>query len=117
MRTIAIALFATALGAQTTHTVRPDTNWNTLDHRHPVVQRIKPGDIVITKTLDASGYDDKDTPRAASSNPVVGPFYIEGAEPGDALVVHFRKIRLNRATAFSNYRLGTFSVLPDAIAG
>jgi acetamidase/formamidase len=99
----------------TTYRFTPDTNWNTLDHRHPVARRIKPGDVVITKTLDASGYDDRDVQRAASGNPMVGPFYVEGAEPGDALVVHFRRIRVNRPTAWSLYRLGTFALLPDAI--
>src|SRR5439155_5770335 len=61
------------------------------------------------------GYDDKDVQRALSGNPMVGPFYIEGAEPGDAIVVHFRRIRTNRPTAWSYYRLGTFSLLPDAV--
>jgi acetamidase/formamidase len=98
-----------------TYSVKPDTFWNTLDHRHPVVKRIKPGDVVVTKTLDASGYDDHDVPRAATGNPMVGPFYVEGAEPGDALVVHFRRIRLNRTTGWSYYRLGTFALLPDAV--
>ena len=115
---LAIALVAsTSVGAQApvTHRVTPDTNWNTLDHRHPVVRRIRPGDIVVTKTLDASGYDDKDVQRAQSSNPMVGPFFIEGAEPGDAIVVTFRRIRMNRPTAWSFYRLGGFALLPDAI--
>src|SRR6185503_14067879 len=98
-----------------TYRVSPDTFWNTLDHRHPVVKRIKPGDIVITKTLDASGFDDKDVQRAQGSNPMVGPFYIEGAEPGDAIIVRFRRIRMNRATGYSSYRLGTFAQLPDAV--
>jgi amidase len=98
-----------------THRITPDTFWNTLDRRHPVVQRIRPGDVVVTKTLDASGYDDKDVRRAASGNPMVGPFFVEGAEPGDALVIRFRRIRMNRPTAWSYYRLGTFSLTPDAI--
>jgi len=98
-----------------TYRITPDTFWNTLDHRHPVVKRIRPGDVVATKTLDASGYDDKEVRRAASSNPMVGPFYVEGAEPGDALVVHFRRVRLNRSTGWSYYRLGTFALLPDAV--
>ncbi len=97
--------------------ITADTFWNTLDHRHAVVQRIKPGDVVATKTIDASGYDEHDVRRAASGNPMVGPIYIEGAEPGDALVIHFRKIRMNRPTAWSYYRLGTFSLLPDAVEG
>ena len=114
---ISVAIGVAPLQAQSasTYRVKPDTFWNTLDHRHPIVQRIKPGDLVVTKTLDASGYDDKDVPRAASGNPMVGPFYVEGAEPGDALVIHFRRIRLNRPTAWSYYRLGTFSLLPDAV--
>src|SRR5690349_15725916 len=92
------ALVATNARGQSpaTYRVTPDTNWNTLDHRHPVVKRIKPGDIVITKTLDASGFDEKNVQRAAGSNPMVGPFYVEGAEPGDAIAVHFRRMRLNR---------------------
>ena len=110
-----LGALASTAAAQTTHRVTPDTNWNTLDRRHPVVKRIRPGDIVITKTLDASGYDDKDVQRAQSSNPMVGPFFIEGAEPGDAIVVHFRKIRLNRPTAWSFYRLGGFALTPAAI--
>jgi acetamidase/formamidase len=35
------------------------------------------------------------------SNPLVGPVYVEGAEPGDALAVHIEKIALNRNTAWS----------------
>jgi acetamidase/formamidase len=106
---------ASAAQAPTVHRVVADTFWNTLDHRHPVVRRIRPGDIVVTKTIDASGYDDHEKQRAASGNPMVGPFYIEGAEPGDALVVHFRRIRLNRTTAWSYWRLGVFALTPDAV--
>ena len=115
---LSLALAATGAHAQAvaiTHRVTPDTNWNTLDHRHPVVQRIKPGDVVITKTLDASGFDEHDVQRAAASNPMIGPFFIEGAEPGDAIAVHFRRVRLNRPTAWSFYRIGTFALLPDAV--
>src|SRR3954470_1727835 len=112
-----IGLIAASANGQSpaTHRVTPDTNWNTLDHRHPVVRRIKPGDIVITKTLDASGYDEKNIQHAAPSNPMVGPFHVEGAEPGDAIAVRFRRIRLNRPMAYSSYRLGTFALLPDAV--
>lgn len=101
--------------AQSVLHVTPDTFWNTLDHRHPVVKRIRPGDVVATKTLDASGYDEHERQRAAASNPMVGPFYVEGAEAGDALVIHFRRIRLNRTTGYSSYRLGTFALTPDAV--
>jgi amidase len=112
-----IALGATITEAQTIHRVMPDTFWNTLWRGHPVVARIKPGDVVITKTLDAGARDERNVLRAAPSNPMVGPIYIEGAEPGDAIAVNFRKIRPNRGTAWSFYRLGLFSLTPGSIEG
>lgn len=59
--------------------------------------QIKPGTIVSTSTLDCfSGLLTKDDPRSVSEqlnwqfiNPQTGPFYVEGAEPGDTLAVHF----------------------------
>ncbi|MEX2154293.1 MAG: acetamidase/formamidase family protein [Gemmatimonadaceae bacterium] len=108
-----------SLSAQQTaiHRVAPDTFWNTLWRGHPVVARIKPGDIVITKTLDAGARDERNVLRAQPFNPMVGPIYIEGAEPGDAIAVNIRKIRPNRGTAWSFYRLGAFALTPAMIEG
>ena len=39
-------------------------------------------------------------PRAPRGNPLTGPFYVEGAMPGDTLVVHLDRVRTNRATAY-----------------
>jgi amidase len=99
------------------HRIAPDTFWNTLWRGHPVVARIKPGDVVITRTLDAGGRDERNVVRAQPSNPMVGPIYIEGAEPGDAIAISFRKIRPNRGTAWSFYRLGRFSLEPAMVEG
>ena len=98
-----------------TSIAKPDTFWNTLDHRHPVAARIKPSDVIMTNLLDASGYDSLDVKRAQSSNPMFGPVFVEGAEPGDAVAIQFNKIRPSRTTAWSFYRLGTFALLPDAV--
>ena len=72
-------------------------------HAHPPVLRIKPGDSVVTSTRDASNdafaTSDKTLfPKLDLSrvNPQTGPFFIEGAEPGDMLVVHIDKIDFNR---------------------
>ena len=72
-------------------------------HSHPPVLRIKPGDSVVTSTRDASNdvYTTGDKtlfPKLDLSkvNPQTGPFFIEGAEPGDTLVVHIDKIDFNR---------------------
>lgn len=110
---------ASTVGAQApvVHRVAPDTFWNTLWRGHPIVARVKPGDVVITKTLDAGARDHNNVQRAQSSNPMVGPIYIEGAEPGDAIAINFRKIRPNRGTAWSYYRLGLFSLTPGSVEG
>jgi acetamidase/formamidase len=55
------------------------------------VARLKSGDILETNTLDAFGnaiQKPTDTLRMVKGdNPLTGPFFVEGAEPGDTLVV------------------------------
>src|SRR5690349_1290901 len=82
---------------------------NTFSRAHKPLARIRPGETVVTKTIDASGYDDNGTVRGVRPNPLTGPFYVEGAEPGDALVVRFTRVRMNRNWGFSSYRLGLYS--------
>ena len=57
----------------------------------PPVARLKPGDILDTNTLDCFGNVIKKPGDTLSmvkgDNPLTGPFYIEGAEPGDTLAV------------------------------
>ena len=63
---------------------------------------INPGDTVKTWSVDAGGTDPKGVHRTSGGNPLTGPFYVEGAIPGDTLVVHFNRIRLNRDSAISS---------------
>ena len=63
---------------------------------------INPGDTVKTWSVDAGGTDPKGVRRTSGGNPLTGPFYIEGAMPGDTLAVRFIRIRLNRDTAISS---------------
>lgn len=67
----------------------------------PVLQ-IAPGDTVHTTTVDAGGTDEHGVKRGLGGNPETGPFYVETAWPGDMLVVHFNRIRLNRDYAISD---------------
>jgi amidase len=97
--------------------ILPQAYYNTFSHAHAVLARIRPGNPVSTKTLDASGRDEKGVVRAGPPNPLTGPFYVEGAEPGDALAVRFTRVRLNRNWGFSNYRLGLYSLTPESIEG
>lgn len=80
-----------------------DTVYFTYCYAHPVAARIKPGDTVSTRTRDASNdafspSDKTVAPKLdlTKVNPQTGPFYVEGAEPGDTLKVHLDKISLNR---------------------
>src|SRR6185295_8799820 len=89
--------------------------YNSFDHRHAVLKRVKPGDSVVTKTLDAAGYDDKGKKAGERSNPLTGPFFIEGAEPGDAIAITFTRMRLNRNYGWTAYRLGLYAINPEMV--
>ncbi len=67
----------------------------------PPVMHIFPGDSVETNSVNAGGRDEKNTRRSPGGNPLTGPFYVEGAMPGDTLAVHIVRLRLNRDTAES----------------
>jgi acetamidase/formamidase len=95
-----------------THRFEPSTFYNTFSFAHPPALRIKPGDRVITKTVDASGSDANGKAVASGPNPETGPFYIEGAEPGDTLVVTLMRIEPNRTTAYSSTLLAPYTVDP-----
>jgi amidase len=99
------------------HEIVATTYYNTFTRAHPVLKRVRSGDTVRTKTLDASGRDDKGVSRGQPSNPLTGPFYVEGAELGDTLAVRFTKVRLNRNWGYTTYRLGLFSLTPESIEG
>lgn len=114
LRASLLVCLSLACAAETHRTVATKY-FNSFYHRHPVLLKVNPGDIVITKTADASGRDDKGEVVADGPNPLTGPFYIAGAEPGDAIAVTFRRIRMNRKWGYSNYRLGLFSLSANSI--
>src|SRR5882762_7646380 len=99
-----------------THRFIPDKFYNTYSFAHPPALRIKPGDRVVTKTIDAGGIDWTGKSVAAGPNPQTGPFYVEGAEPGDLLVVTIDRLETNRAMAYSSSLLAPYAVDPGAIA-
>jgi acetamidase/formamidase len=68
----------------------------------PPVLRIWPGDTVHTTTVDAAGMDEHGVSRVLGGNPQTGPFFVETAMPGDMLVVHLTRLRLNRDFAISD---------------
>jgi len=109
------ALLAVSCAAET-HTVVGSSYYHTFSRQHPVLKRIRPGDTVITKTVDSAGYDYQGIRRTKThGNPLTGAFYIEDAEAGDAILVHLQKVRLNRPTGYSSYRIGLVALTPDYV--
>ncbi|MCA1684686.1 MAG: acetamidase/formamidase family protein [Planctomycetia bacterium] len=90
------------------------TYYRTFSHAHPVLKRIRPGEAVATRTIDSGGQDERGVSRGDPFNPLTGPFHVDGAEPGDALAVRLKRVRLNRDWGWSAYRLGLFSLTPEA---
>src|SRR5687767_9141996 len=97
-----LALICAAPAVAETHKYKPTAGVQTFAVRPPVLT-VKPGDIVETETFSKPGdyYD----PAIAGPWPgEVGPFRIEGAVPGDTLLVRILKLTPNRDIAVSNVR-------------
>ena len=73
---------------------------------------IFPGDIVHTWAPDSGGADKNLKRVALGGDANIGPIFVEGALPGDTLVVHLIKIAPNRSTARQGSRFQQFAVLP-----
>ncbi|MBI4903592.1 MAG: acetamidase/formamidase family protein [Acidobacteria bacterium] len=114
-----LLLQAIAMGA--VHEVYPEHHSRVFSpHKEPVA-RIRSGDTVITRTWDSGGADWKGVKHIPhpyvypeTGNPLMGPFYIEGAELGDSIEVHLDKVRLNRNYGYTSYRLNPGVLNPDA---
>jgi amidase len=89
---------------------------------------VESGDTITVETRDAGGNDKNgeplpDTMRPSADgleyypgNPLVGPIYVQGAEPGDVLAVRIEKIALNRPTAWSSIRPNFGSLTGEQLA-
>ena len=91
------------------HRFTPTHYYTTLGPHEPVL-RVSDGDTIITTTVDARGVDHRCEQVTPRGNPQTGPFYVEGAEPGDTLVVELDEIRPNRRYGFAGS-----SVAPNVV--
>ena len=99
-------------GGPKTHKFEPAAFYNYFASNISPALHIFPGDTVETKSVDAGGTDENGVRRAPGGNPLTGPFYVEGAWPGDTLVVHLQRLRLNRGTAGSGTGIVPSALLP-----
>jgi acetamidase/formamidase len=65
--------------------------------------------------VDAGGFDSKGVRRCPGGNPQTGPFFVEGALPGDTLVIKLNRLRLDRDTAGSGRELAYAAVTPSYV--
>ena len=94
------------------HPVAPDADPASLVYTFggaAPVAALRPGDVLDTSTLDCfagriTSTADLPSQRADPRylNPQTGPFYVEGAQPGDTLVLHFISIRPRHAWGVSS---------------
>jgi amidase len=111
----------------TIHKLEPRIYQYTFGPNEPALT-VKSGDVVVAPTRDASGLNEKMEPMPEAQkqrsditfycerNPLVGPIYVEEAEPGDTLAVTIQKIKLNRNYAWSRHR-AYFAFLSGEVPG
>jgi acetamidase/formamidase len=98
----------------TTHPFVATAFYNVIGTMPPALT-IASGDTVVTRTLDAWGYDENDVRQASGPNPMNGPVFVEGAESGDALKVEILDMKPTRDTGFTRSVLAANVIDPEAV--
>lgn len=99
----------------TIHRFQPSHYHTTIGMAAPVLH-IQAGDTVHTSCVDAHGLDANVQQITPPGNPMTGPFYVEGAQPGDTLVVRIDAITPNRRFGWSGSLLAPNVVEPGYVA-
>jgi amidase len=102
-------------GGPRTLDFEPNTFYGYYSATNPPALRVFPGDTVRTRTFDGSGRDNERR-APGGGNLETGPFYIEGALPGDTLVVKLNRVRVNRDSARQGSRINGRTVTPAYVA-
>jgi acetamidase/formamidase len=91
-----------AAAAQTTHVAKYHAGVNDVNYVYgpaKPVAHVKSGEIIETNTLDAFGNTVKKPGDKLSAvkgvNPLTGPFYVDGAQPGDILAVKILDLKVD----------------------
>lgn len=83
---------------------------------HAPVLRLAPGDTIETTMVDAAGCDASGRQVTPRGNPQTGPFYVDGAEPGDTLTVRLERLTPNRRQGWSGSTVAANVVDPEYVA-
>ena len=82
------------------HEFEPTRYHNALGTAEPALT-IADGDTVVAQTIDAWGIDRHGKQVASRPNPMTGPFFVAGAEPGDTLMVSIDSMTMTRDTGWT----------------
>lgn len=104
-------LFLIAVGAMAQSVVKYHATINDVKYVYgpaAPVAHVKSGDTIETNTLDAFGNAIKKPGDKLSSvkgdNPLTGPFYVDGAQPGDTLAIKILDLQVD-----GNQGVGAFA--------
>src|SRR5580765_1429543 len=84
-----------------THRYSPAASYATFSGAHPTALHVRSGDRIVTSTLEGIAQ--------------TGPFYIDGAEPGDLIVVSIERLEPNRTAGTSASVMSAGSVDPGGV--
>jgi len=108
-----IVVHGQTLPAQTSNVVHYTTTIDNVKYLFATaepVARLKSGDILDTNTLDCFGNAIKKPGDTLSmvkgDNPLAGPFFVEGAEPGDTLAVKILDLQVDGDTGVGAFAPG-----------
>jgi acetamidase/formamidase len=99
---IVLVAAAAAAPSAETHHLTPTAFLDTYSSAHAPVLKMKSGDRVVTTT--------------GTGVAQTGPFYVEGAEPGDLIVVSIEKLEPARTTAMSGSFMAPNTFDPGGLA-
>jgi acetamidase/formamidase len=77
------------------HEFEPKRFHNVIGTAEPVLT-VADGDTIVAATVDAWGFDARGARVAGPPNPMTGPFFVVGAEPGDTLSVRIDRMSPTR---------------------
>jgi acetamidase/formamidase len=93
------------------------SHWHNVLGTLPPAVTVASGDSVITETIDSHGFDKDGVHRAPEPNPMNGPIFVTGAEPGDALKVEILRMTPISDTGWTRAALAGNVVDPEFVRG
>lgn len=114
MRNIGWPVLLVAVGVVNgeVHHFKPESYELTFSSHAKPALKIRPGDTVVTTSVDSEGGDENRKIVGPKWNALTGPFVVEGAKRGDTLVVHLEKVSLISKQGLASTRMSDMAITP-----